>query len=162
MRHRRFAATAPRIHRTVRCPGRRVPQDEIGSVVHERGAVLFRCTRQRAHRERIDAKCLERPALRIVYEVERGAVDDDIRPRFSDGALDCLDVCDIEGTVRVRRDVVPGKRVQNCGAELTRRSRDEHASYLRHNRRIVLGPCVDVYRALHWSWLALLGVVVSG
>jgi hypothetical protein len=52
--------------------------------------------------------------------------------------------------VRVRRDVAPGKRGQNCGAELTRRSRDEHASYLRHNRRIVLGPRVDVYRALNW------------
>jgi hypothetical protein len=48
--------------------------------------------------------------------------------------------------VRVRRDMAPGKRAQNGGAELTRRSRDEHASCLRHNRRIVLGPCVDVYR----------------
>ena len=34
---------------------------------------------------------------------------------------------------------------QFFGAELTRRARDKHASHLRHNRRIVLGLCVDVY-----------------
>jgi hypothetical protein len=60
--------------------------------------------------------------------------------------------------VRVRRDVAPGKRAENGGAELTRRTRHEHASDLRHNRRIVLGPCVDVYGPKLVEWF----VVASG
>jgi hypothetical protein len=46
--------------------------------MHQDRAVFLRRTRQRTHREGIDPERVERPALRVVHEVEPGTVDDDI------------------------------------------------------------------------------------
>jgi hypothetical protein len=61
-------------------------------------------------RERVDAEGVERPAFRIVDEVERRAIEDDMRSRFGHGACHRLDVCDVEGVTGMRRDVALGKR----------------------------------------------------
>ena len=103
-------------------------KDEVGPVVHERGAVCLGRARQRAHREGVHRERIRRIRFGGVDLIERRAIDDRVGPRLVDGARHRVDVGYIKRRPPVGKDVLVGERTDDGVGKLSGGAGDEHAA----------------------------------
>ena len=99
--------------------------------MNEHGAGRLRGARQATHADCIDGQCLRRTRLGAVDVIERGAVDDDGWRGGRNDSRDSRRIGNVECVSPVGYDLTIRKRLDEPGAQLSVRARNQDGAGIR-------------------------------